>query len=154
MIPATTTRVQENTDETINKRIRAQTERNIEYFARKGGAAIDERLEELDREWDVERLLETNAASLALLGVGLGAFVDRRFLLLPALVTGFLLQHAIQGWCPPIPVFRRMGIRTAREIEVERYALKVVRGDFVTVDSTRGTLREREIDAIVEAVMR
>ncbi len=47
-----------------------------------------------------------------------------------------------------------MGIRTAREIEVERYALKVVRGDFVTVDSTRGTLREREIDAIVEAVMR
>ena len=87
MIPATTTRVQENTDETINKRIRAQTERNIEYFARKGGAAIDERLEELDREWDVERLLETNAASLALLGVGLGAFVDRRFLLLPALVV-------------------------------------------------------------------
>lgn len=154
MIPATTTRVQENTDETINKRIRAQTERNIEHIARKGGAAIDERLEELGQEWDVERLLETNAASLALLGVGLGAFVDRRFFLLPALVTGFLLQHAIQGWCPPIPVFRRMGIRTAREIDVERYALKVVRGDFVKVDSISGTLGEREIDAIVEAVMR
>ena len=77
MIPATTTRVQENTDEAINNHIRAQTERNIEYFSRKGGAAIDQRLEELDREWDVERLLETNAASLALLGVGLGALVDR-----------------------------------------------------------------------------
>ena len=153
MVPATTTRVQENTDETINKRIRAQTERNIENIARKGRAAIDERLEELDREWDVERLLETNAASLALLGVGLGAFVDRRFFLLPALVTGFLLQHAIQGWCPPIPVFRRMGIRTAREIDVERYALKVVRGDFVQ-DSTSRTLGEREIDAIVDAVLR
>ena len=66
MIPATTTRVQENTDEAINNQIRAQTERTIEYFSRKGGAAIDQRLEELDREWDVERLLETNAASLAL----------------------------------------------------------------------------------------
>ena len=154
MIPATTTRVQENTDEAMNNQIRAQTERNIEYFSRKGGAAIDQRLEELDREWDVERLLETNAASLALLGVGLGALVDRRFFLLPALVTGFLLQHAIQGWCPPIPVFRRMGIRTASEIDVERYALKVVRGDFVKLGSTSGPLAEREINAIVEAVTR
>lgn len=100
MIPATTTRVPENTDDAINQRIREQTERNIEYFTRKGGAAIDRRLQELDREWDVERLLETNAASLALLGLGLGTFVHRRFFVLPAIVTGFLLQHAIQGWCP------------------------------------------------------
>lgn len=130
MIPATTTRVQENTDDAINERIRHQTEGNIPYFSRKGGSETDRQLEELDREWDVERLLETNASSLALLGVGLGAFVDRRFFMLPAIVTGFLLQHAIQGWCPPIPVFRRMGIRTAREIDIERYALKVIRGDL------------------------
>ncbi|HNP82769.1 MAG TPA: hypothetical protein PKN47_15015 [Nitrospira sp.] len=154
MIPATTTRVPENTDDAINQRIREQTERNIEYFTRKGGAAIDRRLQELDREWDVERLLETNAASLALLGLGLGTFVHRRFFVLPAIVTGFLLQHAIQGWCPPIPIFRRMGIRTAREIEVERYALKVVRGDFVNLDPKTGPVTDLEIDTIVEAVTR
>lgn len=102
MIPPTTARVQENTDDAINQLIREQTHRNIERYARIGGAAIDRRLEELDREWDVERLLETNAASLALLGVGLGAFVDRRFFLLPALVTGFLLQHA-SGMVPSDP---------------------------------------------------
>ena len=42
----------------------------------------------------------------------------------------FLLQHAVQGWCPPVPFFRRRGVRTAREIEIERYALKALRGDF------------------------
>jgi Protein of unknown function (DUF2892) len=92
--------------------------------------AIQRRLRQLDREWDVERVLETNASLFALAGVILGAHLDRRWLWLPALVTGFLLQHAVQGWCPPIPVLRRMGIRTSREIEIERVALKVIRGDF------------------------
>ena len=69
MIPATTTRVRDNTDEAINQRIHQQIERNILYFGGKGFREIDRRLEELDREWDVERLLETNASSLALLGL-------------------------------------------------------------------------------------
>lgn len=56
--------------------------------------------------------------------------MDRRFYLLPTAVAGFLLQHAVQGWCPPMPVFRRLGVRTATEIEEERYALKALRGDF------------------------
>ena len=134
MIP-TTTRVEQHTDEAINKKIRLQTERNISHMAHRGRDErgrdeIDWRLKELDHEWDMERTLEANAASLALIGLGLGAFVDRRFLVLPAVVAGFLLQHAVQGWCPPVPVFRRLGIRTANEISTERYALKAVRGDF------------------------
>jgi hypothetical protein len=60
----------------------------------------------------------------------LGYAVDRRFLLLPAVVLGFFAQHALQGWCPPIPVFRHLGVRTMREIERERYAIKALRGDF------------------------
>jgi hypothetical protein len=50
--------------------------------------------------------------------------VDRRFLALPAAVLGFLLQHAVQGWCPPVPVLRRLGFRTQTEIEDERHALE------------------------------
>lgn len=42
----------------------------------------------------------------------------------------FLAQHGLQGWCPPIPVFRRLEVRTDREIARERYALKALRGDF------------------------
>jgi hypothetical protein len=67
---------------------------------------------------------------VAFTGVVLGAAVDRRWLALPALVTAFLFQHAVQGWCPPIPVLRRLGFRTMREIDTERYALKALRGDF------------------------
>ena len=65
-----------------------------------------------------------------MLGVALGYAVDRRFLLLPAAVLSFFAQHALQGWCPPIPVFRRRGVRTMREIERERYSIKALRGDF------------------------
>jgi hypothetical protein len=32
------------------------------------------------------------------------------------LVGAFLLQHAIQGWCPLIQLFRRLGFRTQTEI--------------------------------------
>jgi hypothetical protein len=42
----------------------------------------------------------------------------------------FLLQHAVQGWCPPIIWFRRLGVRTSTEIDHERNALKALRGDF------------------------
>lgn len=52
MIPATRTRVQENTDAAINERIHLQTKRNIAYFAKSGTDGIEHRLKELDREWD------------------------------------------------------------------------------------------------------
>jgi hypothetical protein len=95
--------------------------------------AIERRLMELDREWDIERVLELNASVAALTGMTLGATVDRRWFLLSALVAGFLLQHAVQGWCPPIPILRRLGFRTPSKIDEERYALKAMRGDFIEV---------------------
>ncbi len=97
---------------------------------------IEARIEAIDREWDVERALETSASTLALTGTLLAAFVDRRFAIVPAVVGGFLLQHALQGWCPPLPVFRSLGFRTAREIERERHALKALRGDYRKADAT------------------
>jgi hypothetical protein len=138
MIPSTTQRVPEHTAEGVNERIRDRTERSVVRHAARGPGAIEQRLGELDREWDVERTLEANAATIALVGLGLGATVDRRFYLLPAAVAGFLLQHAIQGWCPPLPVFRRLGFRTAAEIAAERYALKALRGDFEDASTADG----------------
>lgn len=103
---------------------------------------IDQRLEELEDEWDVERTLEANAATLALTGTLLGISVDRRWLALPLAVTAFLLQHAVQGWCPPLPVLRSLGVRTREEIDRERYALKVLRGDFDNLTSSLATSPE------------
>lgn len=128
-IPMSVERVPQHTAESINERIHEATMDRLEHYARHP-EQIEGRLRELDREWDVERMLEVNAAALALTGTLLGAFVDRRWLMLPGAVTAFLLQHGVQGWCPPLPVLRRMGVRTPREIEAERYALKTLRGDF------------------------
>jgi hypothetical protein len=129
-LPSTIERVPLNTAQEHNERIWQQTEQNVARTARQGRAAIDRRLQELEYEWDIERLLETNAATAVLVGVTLGTAVDKRFFVLPALVAGFLLQHAVQGWCPPMPLLRRWGFRTQSEIDEERYALKVLRGDF------------------------
>jgi hypothetical protein len=122
--------VRDNTSPEVARRIRAQTEASVAACARGGPSAIEQRLFELDREWDVERCLETGAASLSLLGVALGSTLNRKWFLLPAAVGAILLQHTMQGWCPPLPVLRRMGVRTADEINQERYALKALRGDF------------------------
>jgi hypothetical protein len=135
-LPATATRVPAATSAHVNETIRRQTDERVARAVMGGSAALERRLRELDREWDVERVLEANAATLALVGIALGASVDRRFFLLPAVVAGFLLQHALQGWCPPVPLLRRRGIRTSREIEEERHALKARRGDFRSVDAT------------------
>ncbi|HEY7330332.1 MAG TPA: hypothetical protein VH592_22020 [Gemmataceae bacterium] len=150
MLPDTITRVPLHTPQRSNEAIRQQTEENIADTALGGQEAIERRLRELDREWDMERALETNASIVALIGLGLGAFVDRRFNVLPAVVCGFLLQHALQGWCPPVPLFRRLGVRTASEIDYERYALKALRGDFRSLSETNGR-RNSPYEAIAAA---
>ena len=116
-------RVRRATGERLNREIDQRTDASIARYRASGDPAIRRRITELDREWDVERVLEVNAATLALSGLLLGMKVDKRWLALPAVVLPFLLQHGLQGWCPPLPVLRRLGIRTRGEIDRERYAL-------------------------------
>lgn len=145
-LPATQRRVPQNTDEDINRRIRREMEARIAYYA-EHPEEIPARLGELEQEWNIERMLEANAATLAFAGTVIAAGTGRKsWLLLPAAVTGFLLQHALQGWCPPLPVLRRLGFRTAREIEQERNSLKALRGDFSLLDKAADKL-----DAILRA---
>lgn len=125
-------RVPAHTSEEINQQIQNDIRKRVRHLATQPDA-IPRRLRELREEWDIERALEANASTLAFAGVVLGATRDSRWLALPVLVTAFLFQHAIQGWCPPVPVLRRMGFRTAHEIEQERTALKALRGDFNAV---------------------
>ena len=131
-MPSTFDRVPAHTSEKINQQIQNDIRKRVHHLATHP-YAIPRRLRELREEWDIERAIEANASALAFAGVVLGATRDRRWFALPALVTAFLFQHAIQGWCPPVPVLRRMGFRTAHEIEQERTALKALRGDFNAV---------------------
>lgn len=143
---ATATRVLRNTADNINRLIRRRTEQNVFRVAEAGTPAIDNRLTELDNEWDIERFVETLAPSFTLAGIALGLTKNRKWFALPLFVQAFFLQHAVQGWCPPIPILRRLGVRTAREIEEERNALKALRGDYrgKLEPSHRGAVRALE----------
>jgi hypothetical protein len=140
-------RVRARTQPEINRRIDVELEQRLHFYAAQDKQAISERIAALDREWDIERVLEANAATASLLGLLLTVTRGRKWILLPLVVSGFLLQHARQGWCPPVPLFRRLGVRTRLEIEQERYALKVLRGDFEAVSGqeTDGGRNVREL---------
>lgn len=142
----TRNRVSSNTTSDINRNIQQSIEYSIRHH-QKHKNQIGRRLQELDEEWDIERAIEANAAAVSLLGLTCGLLGKSRWFLLPAAVSGFLLQHAVQGWCPPIPVLRRLGFRTAFEIEQERQALKLLRGDYKNVVSG-----DTDAEELLEAV--
>ncbi|HBJ33757.1 MAG TPA: hypothetical protein DDZ51_03130 [Planctomycetaceae bacterium] len=152
MISATSRRVPLHTCEDVNRQILERTKQRVAQYKHYSRDEIDQRLEELDQEWDTERLLEANAATLSFVGCVLAATRDRRWVFVPMVVTGFLFQHAVQGWCPPLPVIRRLGFRTMREIDDERIALKIIRGDFDQFASR--DIQKMETDTILLSVER
>jgi hypothetical protein len=123
-------RVRRSTDPEILNRIDQKIEQNIRFYATQPPEVITRRIAELEHERDMERWLELNAAGLGLTGAFLGITSSRKWLLLTCGVMGFFLQHATTGWCPPVPAFRRLGVRTRGEIDREKFALKTLRGDF------------------------
>jgi len=122
-IKLTNDRVRDNTSKKALEKIDRQTEENIQRYASQDRAAIRQRIEALNKEWDTERVLEVTSGINVLLGLTLGLTVNRRWLLLSAVSAAFLVQHTLQGWCPPLPVIRSLGVRTKNEIEQERDAL-------------------------------
>jgi hypothetical protein len=148
-VATSATRAADQTAASVNQRIEHQTKANIAYYAQHP-ELIGRRLQELDQEWDIERVLEMNSAALSLIGLSLAVTRSRWWLVLPIVVQSFFLQHAIQGWCPPLPGLRRLGFRTQSEIATERYALKLLRGDFGPVPSAgeQNTQPDEAFDAV------
>lgn len=125
-LPSTNRRVVQHTSDRANRVIQERIQHALAYY-REHPDEIEQRIQQLDEEWDVERVLQANASSLVLAGGALGVLSNRKFLAIPMVVGAFLLQHALKGWCPPLPVLRRMGYRTAREIQQERSGLEEIR---------------------------
>lgn len=123
IIPKTRIRVEQTTRPEINEIIFKKTFKRLERYAHASREEILARLDELDREWDVERAIEAHASIVALASLGLGKTVHRGFYLVTAAIAAFLFQHALQGWYPLLPIMRRAGFRTFREIDDERRVL-------------------------------
>ena len=131
-------RIKDHTAPEVNRRIEEQSRNNVLGNAAQGKDTISKRIAELDAEWDIERALMTGAGINVLFGVAMGAFVNRKWFYWPAVVGSFMLQHTLQGWCPPLIPFRRSGVRTRQEIEREKTALRTLRCDFGSVPAAAG----------------
>jgi hypothetical protein len=115
--------IRNHTPEKVNGDIDRQTQAALAAVENEPHA-IRRRLWELDREWHIDRAL------MALFSV-LGAYTAHRsrgrfngWRALFWTQMGFLMHHAIRGWCPPVSVLRRLGFRSEKEIAAERTALE------------------------------
>jgi hypothetical protein len=99
----------------IRRHIRRQTVADLTRYRGRPPLAVEVRLAELDREWNVARAIKTSAAAIALAGVALGLLVHPRWLLMPAAAVALALH------------LRRSGLRSRTEIEAERRALRIMR---------------------------
>ena len=151
-VPAELSRVRRYTEPEALARIDAKIEENIRFYAAQPQHVISRRIEELDREWSIERWLEANASSLALTTLFFGVAFSRKWLLLTGGVLSFLLLHAVEGWCPPVPLLRRLGVRTRGEIDREKYALKFLRGDFKGISSDPEVLKKSPAMEVYQAI--
>lgn len=121
--PDTEKRVKMNTNKYVNSKIKKRTLENIEDYTNETDDEIRYRIARLNKEWDIERLLQANAGAILILSCILGAKVNKRWFSITGIVGGFLVQHAFQGWCPPVPLFRQAGVRTSSEIDFEKSVL-------------------------------
>ena len=143
-------RVRRNTAQGVNQTLDTRMEDRIRGYAAGGDRTeISTRIEELEQEWSIERLIETEASLMGLSGLSLGAFVNRKFLAIPAFVGAMVLLHGVQGWYLMLPLFRRLAFRSREEIDREKFAMKVLRGDFDGVDIVEtGNEQERVMHAL------
>lgn len=127
-------RVRDYTSEQVKQVIDQKTYENVKAYFDRSENVISQRIKELDEEWDIERVLEVNMSSLAIGGFIL-SIKNRFWLTLPVVVVGFLAQHSVQGWSPPVALLRYLKFRTRKEIEREKHALKALRGDYSNIMS-------------------
>ena len=133
ILPATTQRVAIYTNPDVNEMIRNNTVENLMCLEDAEEEELTKRIQKLNAEWDMERFVEARAA-VCVMGCSLfGIAKNKYWSFLSLIAATFLLQHALLGWCPSAPIMRKMGIRTAEEINQEKIVLKALRKDFAHV---------------------
>lgn len=124
-------RIRQHSPDYINYGIENKIVDNVVEYGAKDTNAISQRINTLEREWDIDRTVMGFFSVLGGFLVYKGLTSKNRKWFYPlALQIPFLGLHALRGWCPPVSLLRRLGFRTNHEINAEKYALKTLRGDF------------------------
>jgi hypothetical protein len=105
-------------------------EARLNHLLDAGPTALNARLRQLDSEWSVGRVVKVTAACFIVLGLLLGLLVNPWWGLLACIPCLTLLQHLVARTSILGEIVHLMGFRRGSEIEQERLALRVLRGDF------------------------
>ncbi len=126
--------------EEVNRRIDEKVERCVRHMAQQDRLGMSGYLDRLEREWDLNRAVSVGASAVAALGLLLSWKDGRGWRVLSGVAVGLLLQHGLLGFGPLGMVARALGVRTRREIDVEKFAIKALRGDFARIPLEGGPL--------------
>jgi len=95
-----------------------------------GPEAISKRLEQLDGEWSIGRVVKAAMGVTVLAGVALGILVHPYWFALAAAPGLFMLQYMFTQRSILGDMLHSFGVRHGSEIDSERVALRALRGDF------------------------
>lgn len=145
-------RVRRYTTDNQLRQIERKMERNLWLYASQPPEVIEERIRELRCEWSIERYLQLNVAAVGLTTALLAVTRDRKWGIATCAGLAFFLLHATEGFDPPLPLLRNLGVRTRGEIDREIFALKAIRGDFERVSPVEEPDGRPEIEEALRAV--
>lgn len=115
--PRSAFRVKISTNHKSNDKIERQMTENVAKYLNANKEDISRRIDELNKEWDTERVLEANASAIIFIGTVLGFLVNGWLFLIGGFISFYLFMHALEGWCPPLPLIRKLGVRTVSILE-------------------------------------
>jgi len=121
----------------------------LKRLAECGPSAIEERLNELEREWSAGRATKVALGLFILIGMGLWLSLGGWWYVVPILGGLVLLEYLFSRTSWLGKLFHEMGSRTGQEIEEEKFALKALRGDFATLSTVHDIEDKDAVDRMV-----
>jgi len=103
---------------------------SVRFYGSLGSQSLSDRLKALEDEPELETVAILGLAGAGVLALIFGLLGSRMWRLLAWLVLPLIFAHARGRLAAPGQFLKTLGLRSRKEIEEEKYALKALRGDF------------------------
>jgi len=116
----------------LRREVNRNTARSIQYYSSRPIHFISQRIEELEQEVPLEAFVYRGGAALTIasLALLLSRPKHRAAWIFAACIAALQLQYSSQGRSVLTDILRKRGYRSRKEIEIEKYSLQALRGDF------------------------
>lgn len=103
---------------------------SVRFYGSLGGQALDDRLKALEGEPELETVAILGLAGAGILAFAFGILGSRLWRIAAWLALPLIFAQALGRFRSARELLGGLGMRSRREIEEEKYALKALRGDF------------------------